>query len=1088
MSIEEREITELTTGNIDESVESREETLRWLMEMDRDEPEETLFKVEDAFVTGELSAYEIEVASRPLVRGRADADDLATYVEEEIVISSEVNGIYSVVEEVDEPEPEQTVEPVGSVMPVDYSQQPYSVTESAAASASNGIDILGVVPLAETGMSPAEIRDASPQVPYRAEIFEVAIEEAVAEELPAEPVDHFAVFDESIFEPDTRAELFELVDDETTDIDAVFKDIDELWEDDNQADLPVEDVLEPAAGHGPVFEPDIELEMDPVPIPEEPVRALSEDAAWCIPEGIEFSYTSSSGAEIFDDFLEAFLEEGSVELEKLEDAVAAWESAPQCDQAFTLVNRILHTLKGIAKGVGLQFYGTYIHNYETLLEGMARPPEQEEADYFRIVNAWLDGAVQGLEFVRENRTDVSSELPVSGGSPDGQSAEPDMQLSIDAQAEPEEPAVAAPKQAMPPAPEEIAARESARADRKLLDKKLADEGARVLAAQQSVRITSDKLDHLLNLANQAQQLGVRTAQSNARGKRANLELHGRLTSVRAHLSEITDRALFQANSTRGSSRSDLDALEMDRYSELHEVANILREGVEDLADLLEVASRQNGEVDTLLKQQLSVISSLGSSVRAARVVPVSRLMPGLRRLVRTVSSDLGRRARFEVRSEVGTLDRDDYARCQIILEHMVRNALDHGVESATERKRAGKDGEGTIAIDVHQSGGNTLIALSDDGRGIDPADIRKSAAGKGIDLDVDKLDDEEALRLIFHKGFSTASTVSEISGRGVGMDIVINELQQMGGDIRIESKPGVGTSFHIRIPSNVAVHGALLVGAGESSYAIPLGGLMSVEHIPADEFFAAVDAGETLQLAETDCEPAYLGSLCEGAPLPERKQWGVTVPVIVAGSNERSMAIAIDHVEEALELVIRTLGPQFAEVPGVAGAATTADGQAVVALDLNLLVESFASDEAVQLSLPESSEEPLLVLVVDDSRTQRKVTTSQLETVGVEALTAENGAVAIDLLNSVERLPDVVLLDVEMPIKDGIQTLREIRKSLRYGNLPVIMITSRTGLKHRMLAQQAGCDGYMGKPFHFPMLVTQINELTGYRLQMPGIE
>jgi chemosensory pili system protein ChpA (sensor histidine kinase/response regulator) len=1076
VSIEEREITELTTGNIDESVESREETLRWLMEMDRDEPEETLFKVEDAFVTGELSTYEIEVASRPLVRGRADADDLATYVEEEIVISSEVNGIYPVVEEVDEPEPAKTVAPVGSVMPVDYSQQPYSVTESAAASASNGIDILGVVPLAETGMSPAEIRDASPQVPYRAEIFEVAIEEAEAEELPVEPVDNFAVFDESIFEPDTRAELFELVDDETTDIDAVFKDIDELWEDDDQADQPVDNVLEPAAGHESVFEPDIELEMDPVPIPEEPVRALSQDAAWCIPEGIEFSYTSSSGAEIFDDFLEAFLEEGSVELEKLEDAVAAWEVTPQSDEAYTSVNRTLHTLKGIARGVGLQFFGTYVHNFETLLAGMARPAKPEESDYFRIVNAWLDGAVRGLEFVRENRTDVSSELPVYGGSPDGQSAEP------------EEPAVEATKQAMPPTPEEIAARESARADRKMLDKKLADEGVRVLAAQQSVRITSDKLDHLLNLANQAQQLGVRTAQSNNRGKRANMELHGRLTSVRAHLSEITDRALFQANSTRGSSRSDLDALEMDRYSELHEVANILREGVEDLADLLEVASRQNGEVETLLKQQLSVLSSIGSSVRAARVVPVSRLMPGLRRLVRTVSSDLGRHASFEVLSEVGTLDRDDYARCQIILEHMVRNALDHGIEAAKDRKRAGKDEAGSIAIEVRQSGGNTRITLSDDGRGIDPVDIRRSAVGKGIDLDVDQLADEEALRLIFHKGFSTASKVSEISGRGVGMDIVLNELQQMGGDIRIESTPGQGTCFHICIPSNVAVHGALLVGAGQSSYAIPLGGLMSVEHIPADEFFAAVDAGETLQLAETDCEPAYLGSLCQGEPLPERKQWGVTVPVIVAGSQERSMAIAIDHVEEALELVIRTLGPQFAEVPGVAGAATTADGQAVVALDLNLLVEGFASDEAVQLSLPKSSEEPLLALVVDDSRTQRKVTTSQLETVGVEALTAENGAVAIDLLNSVERLPDIVLLDVEMPIKDGIQTLREIRKSLRYSNLPVIMITSRTGLKHRMLAQQAGCDGYMGKPFHFPMLVTQINELTGHRLQPPGAD
>lgn len=196
------------------------------------------------------------------------------------------------------------------------------------------------------------------------------------------------------------------------------------------------------------------------------------------------------------------------------------------------------------------------------------------------------------------------------------------------------------------------------------------------------------------------------------------------------------------------------------------------------------------------------------------------------------------------------------------------------------------------------------------------------------------------------------------------------------------------------------------------------------------------------------------------------------------------MAIAIDDVEEALELVIRSLGVQFATVPGLAGAATTADGEAVVALDLNLLIADVASSRQMQLSVSKEKADALLALVVDDSRTQRMVTTSQLETVGVETVTAENGGVAIDLLNTAERLPDVILLDVEMPVKDGIQTLREIRKSVRYGHVPVIMVTSRTGLKHRSLAQEAGCNGYMGKPFNFRMLVGQINELTGHRLQL----
>jgi len=182
--------------------------------------------------------------------------------------------------------------------------------------------------------------------------------------------------------------------------------------------------------------------------------------------------------------------------------------------------------------------------------------------------------------------------------------------------------------------------------------------------------------------------------------------------------------------------------------------------------------------------------------------------------------------------------------------------------------------------------------------------------------------------------------------------------------------------------------------------------------------------------------------------------------------------------------VIRSLGPQFASVQGVAGAATTAAGEAIVALDLNLLVASVGAGDFSTLQLESRRDESLLVMVVDDSRTQRMVATSQLETVGVETITAENGAVAIDLLNAADRLPDIILMDVEMPAKDGIQALREIRKSVRYSHVPVIMITSRTGLKHRAMAQAAGCNGYMGKPFNFRMLIGQINELTGHRLQL----
>ena len=798
------------------------------------------------------------------------------------------------------------------------------------------------------------------------------------------------------------------------------------------------------------------------------------DLGWCIPAGIAFDRSSQSGTEIFADFLDAFIEEGAANIEKLEDAIGEWERDVASEAAFVPVGRLLHTLKGIAKGVGLQRYGTLIHNFETLLEGMARPEPGAELDYFRIVNAWLDAAVRGLDFVRENRADVASEFPIPVENE--AAAAQSMDAGPDAADVVEETDDAISRNAVSQA---VAARQKKR------DQQLADDGAKALAAQQSVRITSEKLDHLLNLTNQAQQLGVRSAQSSNRSKRASAELQGRLSSVRSHIAKIADRALLNVTARGGDQPvSEMDALEMDQYSELQEAANILREAVEDLADLVDVSSRHTAVLEAQLKQQATVISTIGSSIQAARVVPVSRLMPGLRRIIRTVSADLDKSVAFKVLNETGALDRDHYARCQVILEHMVRNALDHGIESPEERLAAGKATTGRISIDVRKSGGDYFITLTDDGRGIDPYEMRESAFRKGLDIDVDALSDEEAIRLIFHKGFSTASAVSEISGRGVGMDIVLNELQQIGGDIQVQSQVGQGTTFEVHIPANVTVNGALFVTAGEGSYAIPLHGLVAVEHVPVAEFFDAVEQGNTLHLFDMDCEPAYLATLCHGESLPERDAWGDTVPVIIAGSQKRHMAIAIDHVKEALELVIRSLGPQFANVPGVAGGATTADGEAIVALDLNVLVESVVVGNLSAVSVERSKDETLLALVVDDSRTQRMVTTSQFDTVGVETITAENGLVAIDLLNTTHRLPDVVLLDVEMPVKDGIETLKEIRKSARYKHLPVIMVTSRTGAKHRALAEEAGCNGYMGKPFNFPGLIEQINELTGYDLQV----
>ncbi len=1012
-----------------------EHALHWLLARRLDEPEEKVFALaRDRLqrTSATLTEEEVHLGSRHMLGGVV-ADDLADFIDEEIVLTSvdDSRGIYGNQQRDGEPRLEGIRHEFIAVRHVHADSRDPRETDLSHL---EGVDLLNL------GPPPVILyADAVDQEAELAAAVAAADSRAGSDEAPPaseSPTSTLAG------EPGPEPE----------------------------PELPPEPVPEPEPAPEPAPEPEPEPEPEPAifqvetetpePAPEPAPAALdaaTADLSWCVPSDITFNFSTRGGSELFQDFLDAFIEEAGMELEKLEDAIGAWERDPAGVEAPKTVSRVLHTLKGIAKGVGLQRYGTLIHNFETLLDRLPCPPGDEQ-QFFRIVNGWLDAAVRGYDHIQASRLDVASELPTQGGAP--------------------APGATAPASAAPQL-QPLAA-----SDRRE-DKQIADAGAQALGAQQTIRISPDALDYLLNLGNEVQKLGVRASQSTLQSKRATGELLGRLGSLRTHIGRISDRALLSVTAHGGPPSSNLDALEMDQYSDMHEAASILREAVDDLDELARLASRHTSAAEVLLKQQAGMVGTLGSSIRAARVVPVSRLMPGLRRIVRTVSAELGKAVIFRVVNEAGKLDRDSHACCQIILEHMVRNALDHGIEAPGERVAAGKPDTGVISIDVRKQGPDYVISLSDDGRGIDPQRMREQARKKGLDLDPDSLTDREAQRLIFHRGFSTAAVVSEISGRGVGMDIVLGELQRIGGDIEIESRPGRGSTFRIRIPSNISVNGALLVTVADTAYAIPFDGLIGVEHVPVAEFLEAVEQRAQLPLLGRRCEPSYLGALCSGSPLPDRDHWGATVPVIIAGSEQRYMAIAVDRVEQALELVIRSLGSQFANLPWVAGGTTSADGRAIVALNLNLLVSSEPQQGLASLALEPVADVNLLVMVVDDSRTQRMVATSQLQGLGLETITAENGLAAMELLASSHRLPDVILLDIEMPVKDGIQTLREIRRSERLQSIPVIMVTSRTGPKHRALAEQAGCSGYMGKPFNFPLLVEQIAQLTGHSLQMP---
>jgi len=294
---------------------------------------------------------------------------------------------------------------------------------------------------------------------------------------------------------------------------------------------------------------------------------------------------------------------------------------------------------------------------------------------------------------------------------------------------------------------------------------------------------------------------------------------------------------------------------MDRYTALQEAASILRESVEDIDDLINDADAAVSNAEQLMAQHSMAANVMTTSLRSARMIPISRLMPGLRRLARSTANELGKQVRVVVDNESGALDRDHFNRCRTVLEHMVRNALDHGIESTERRAEAGKTASGTIRVSAAKQGNNYIIELADDGAGIDPDTMRAKGLERGILTEGQQVTDEEAQRLIFHKGFSTAAQLTQISGRGVGMDIVLDEVQKMGGDIAIRSSVGQGTAFTFEIPSTVSFNGAIQVSAGDYSYAIPLDGLLGVERIPVDDFYQAVNTGGTVTALGMACEP-----------------------------------------------------------------------------------------------------------------------------------------------------------------------------------------------------------------------------------------
>ena len=822
--------------------------------------------------------------------------------------------------------------------------------------------------------------------------------------------------------------------------------------------------MEEAPGQGMVeADADAEIaEADVTPraphLEQAPDAADAEDGA----DALDFS--------VYDrELVDIFVEEGKDLLDHCDGLISELRDAPQDREVLAGLQRDLHTLKGGARMAGINAIGDLGHSIESLLEAVAAGRTEIERRDVQLLERGFDRLHQLLTRTGDHRVvepaqDLVDAFEVRTTTDIAAAAA----ANVASVAETDSAPVASPAPALLDAP----------LSAPLPAEGVVDEDPLARPQQEQVRVRADLLDRLVNHAGEVaiyrsrleQQLGA------FRGAMGELErTNARLRDQLRRL-DLETEAQIVARYQREQDQADqkFDPLELDRFSTLQQLSRALNESAADLGGLQGVLDDLSRQYDSLLQQQSRVSSELQDGLMRARMVPFDGLVPRLRRVVRQSGMDTGKQVHLTLEGTHGELDRNVLDRMVAPLEHMLRNSVAHGLEAPEQRRAAGKPEEGEIAIRLHREGSEIVLEVADDGAGLDREAIRRRAIDRGL-LAADAQPNEQELdNLIFASGFTTADQVSQLAGRGVGMDVVRNEVRQLGGSVDIQSVRGQGVRFTLRLPQTLAVTQAVFVQIGETTFAVPVASVSGIGRLSRERF----EAADSSYRYSGEDYPLYdLGSLVGQAPA--RADGQDQVPLLLVRAGDLRAAVAIDQVLGNREIVVKPVGLQIASVPGIYGATITGDGRVVVILDVAPLVRRFLANPTLPVlaNAPRQERQVPLVMVVDDSLTMRKVTGRILERHNFEVSVARDGVEALERLE--ERVPDLMLLDIEMPRMDGYELATAMRADPRYKDVPIVMITSRSGDKHRQRAFEIGVQRYLGKPYQELDLMRNVYDLLG---------
>jgi chemosensory pili system protein ChpA (sensor histidine kinase/response regulator) len=599
--------------------------------------------------------------------------------------------------------------------------------------------------------------------------------------------------------------------------------------------------------------------------------------------------------------------------------------------------------------------------------------------------------------------------------------------------------------------------------------------------QEFARVDADLLDNLLNNSGEVSIFRSRLEQQVSSIEFNLAELGRTVIRLKDQLRKIeleTEAQILHRHQEEHPGREDFDPLELDRYSTIQQLTRAFAESVSDVGSIEGLLENLTREAQNLLLQQSRVVTELQNGLMRTRMVPFQRHVQRLSRLVRQVATDTNKKAELVVTGASGELDRQVLERMLPPFEHMLRNSVVHGIETPQERVAAGKAEGGTIKVGLHREGSEMVIVLEDDGRGIDVNAVRERAKQRGLVQPGRVLTDEEAMQLIMEPGFSTASTLTQHAGRGVGMDVVVTEIKKLGGALFTESVLGQGVKFTIRLPFTLAITQALIVRTGEELYALPLPTVEGVARISRSEVEKHLaEDNPTFNYGGQIYRFQHLGAFIGGGPsvLPDTD---VAVPLILIRAGEHSTALVTDELVGSREMVVKSVGPQIATIRGISGATILGDGRIVIILDMGALVRSEWRARTTLEQGP-AVDRRTFALVVDDSITVRRVTQRFLERNGMRVMTAKDGVDALSILQ--EHMPDVILLDIEMPRMDGYEFATHVRSDVRTAEIPIVMITSRVGEKHRARAIEIGVNDYLGKPYQENQLLDAIEPLVEAR-------